>query len=333
MKNNGIIRFATVGTSAICEQFIASAKTVPSLKHTVVYSRSYEKGLAFATKTGCEKVYTNIEELAASSEIDAVYIASPNVFHSIQSRIFLKGGKHVICEKPIAVSYEEYLETKRIADQNGLIYMDAMKSCNIPWHKDIENAVKRLGNIAVARIDFCQRSSRYDAFMAGIPQNIFDMSLHAGALMDLGVYCVYAAVDLLGEPKNITAGASFFENGCDHSGTTVFDYGNFQAVLTYSKAGQSALGSEIIGENGSLKISSISQFVGVSSLDKNGEETEIVPYYDRIKVMSGEAACFADFINGKDLQEYKKRNTLCEKVMRCMDEIKQSAGIVYGDIK
>ena len=138
---NGIVRFATVGTSLITKQFLEAAKTVKSLKHTAVFSRDLEKGRTFALETGCEKVYNDIEMLAASDEIDAVYIASPNVFHSAQSRIFLKNGKHVLAEKPIATSLSEYLETKRIADENGAVYMEAMMSYNTPWHKDVANAV------------------------------------------------------------------------------------------------------------------------------------------------------------------------------------------------
>ena len=326
---NGIVRFATVGTSLITKHFLEAAKTVKSLKHTAVFSRDLEKGRAFALEMGCEKVYNDIEMLAASDEIDAVYIASPNVFHSAQSRIFLKNGKHVLAEKPIATSLSEYLETKRIADENGAVYMEAMMSYNTPWHKDVANAVKQIGKISVARIDFCQRSSRYDAFMNGIPQNIFDMSLHAGTLMDLGVYCVYAAVDLLGEPKKITADASFFQNGCDASGCAIFDYGDYKAVLTYSKTAQSALGSEIAGDKGTLKISSISQFVGVT-LCKDNSEKIIVPMLDRTEVMSGEAARFADFALGKNTEEYRECDAVCQKVLRCMDKIKKSADIIYG---
>ena len=55
----------------------------------------------------------------------------------------------------------------------------------------IKNALKEIGNISMVKIDYCQRSSRYDRFMNGEHVNIFDMSLHAGTLMDLGVYCVY----------------------------------------------------------------------------------------------------------------------------------------------
>ncbi len=327
-----IIRFATVGTSAITEQFIESAKTVDGLVHTAVYSRKKETGLTFAEKHGCKNIYTDIEEMAASSEIDAVYIASPNAFHSAQSRIFLEHSKNVICEKPITVTAEEYLQNKKIADKNGVIYMEGIKGSNSAWSADLKDAVTKIGKIALARLDFCQRSSRYDKFMSGIPQNIFDLSLHAGALTDLGIYCVYAAVDLFSKPKDINIKSSFFDNGCDHSGNVVFEYRDFSVSITYSKMAQSVLNSEIIGDSGAVTIGSVSQYTDVI-LIKDGKEEIIVPPHDKITSMREEAQNFRDFINGKRLNEYERLSQLCRTVCECMDILKLKSQIPYPKLK
>ena len=92
-----MIRFATVGTSLITEKCLKALKLSGRFEHAAVYSRKYETGAAFAEKVGCATVFTNMEELAKSDRIDAVYIATPNVFHFEQSRLFLENGKHVIC--------------------------------------------------------------------------------------------------------------------------------------------------------------------------------------------------------------------------------------------
>ncbi len=323
------IRFATVGTSAICEQFIESAAGVEELCHAAVFSRQPETGEKFAARMGCENVFCDMEMLAASNEIDAVYIASPNAFHSSQSRLFLENGKHIICEKPITTSLEDYLKNKKIADERGLIYLDAMKSCNTPWRGEVKKALSEIGNISLARIDFSQRSGRYDGFMAGVPQNIFEPRLHSGTLMDLGVYCVYAACDLLGKPDSAVAAAALFKNGSDKSGAAILKYPDYIASLTYSKASNTSIYSEIIGDKGSLRINSISQYIGVQ-LVVGGEIREIVPLHDKITVMRGEAQNFADFILGRRLDEYRELSTLCETAMAVMDSLKSSSEIVYG---
>lgn len=324
-----MIRLATIGSSAITEKFLSAVKTTERYIHTAVYSRSFETGRAFAEKVGCDTVFTDIEELAKSDIIDAVYIASPNSCHFEQSRIFLEKGKHVICEKPIVTRAEEYTELKRLADSKGLIYMEAIKSIHTASRKAVKETLAKLGNIACARIDFCQLSSRYDSFMNGVKHNIFDMSLHAGTLMDLGVYCVYAAVDFFGVPSSVSATAAYFDNGADKSGYAVLDYGDMQCVLSYSKAGQSAVGSEIVGDKGTLVLESISQYAGVE-LFKDGKKSTVFGSPDSDAVMSGEAYSFADYIEGKRLDEYSEISELAYQVHCCMDKIKQSAGLHYN---
>ena len=234
-----MIKYATIGTSFIAEQFVTGANSSGKMKLTAVYSRKYDTGAAFAQKFGCNKIYTSLDDLAADSEIDAVYVASPNSCHAQQSEILISSGKHVICEKAITTSADEYKRLKALADKKGLIYMEAIIPIYNPSRTRIKSAIKDIGNITMAKIDYCQRSSRYDRFMRGERVNIFDMSLYAGTLMDLGVYCVYAAVDLFGMPKDIKATASFLSNGADGSGVAIFEYENFSACLTYSKTGQS----------------------------------------------------------------------------------------------
>lgn len=325
-----MIRIATIGTSKICDNFLKGMQLTGRFRLSAVYSRNAETGKTFAEKHGCEKVFTDLEKLAKWDGIDAVYIASPNSCHTSQSRIFLENGKNVLCEKPIVTASKEYIELKGIADENKAIYMEAIIPRHVKNYKEVKAAVGNIGKVLSARLDFSQRSSRMDAFLRGEKVNIFDMSLYAGTLMDLGVYCVYAAVDFFGKPKSITADAHFLDNGADGSGTAVFLYDDFSAVLSYDKTFQGDLGSEISGENGTVKIKYISQYAGVSIV-KNGEENKIVGYPSKEELMSGEAEKFADYIEKFDSfkDDYKSASELCLNVHQCMDEIKNKAKISY----
>lgn len=329
-----MIRYATIGTSAITEKFISACELTGRYKHVAVYSRSEQTGNCFAKKVGCERVITDLLALANDEKIDAVYIASPNYFHFMQSRLMLEHKKHVICEKPITSSTGYYRELKNLADANGVIYMEAMPPRFAESRQAVLNALSKIGKISAARIDYCQLSSRYEQLLNGEKPNIFNMSLHAGTLMDLGVYCVNAAVDMLGVPKEITARASFLECGADGSGAAIFDYGDFQAVLSYSKIGQSAIGSEIVGDKGTLKIGLVSQYADVTLHTKDGVK-KICEIPERPRLMSGEANRFADFItdkNGKKA-EYEAVCTQTYNVLYCMDKIKKSANITYKRLK
>ena len=327
-----MIELATIGTSSICDSFLKGVALTERFSLRAVYSRNYDTGIAFAQRHGCQTVFTDLEEMAKSDCIEAVYIASPNAFHYEHSRLFLENGKHVICEKPIVSKITEYRELKALADSKGLIYMDAIIPIYNKDRKALLSAVKEIGNIRMARIDFSQRSSRLDRFLKGEQVNIFDMSLKAGCFMDLGVYCVYGALDLLGEPLKVDAGSVFFENGADSSGYAIFGYSSFPAVISYSKTGQSVLGSEIIGDEGTIKIPSISQYTGVT-LIKDGKEIGVTRDFNKDELMSFEAGAFADYISdfAEAREEYNKVSALTEKVIEYMDIIKIKAGIKYPE--
>ncbi len=327
-----MIRLGTVGTGEICQHFLDGVALTNRFVLSAVYSRSQETGESFAHKNNCSTVFCDLEQMAKSGLIDAVYIASPNSCHYSQSKLFLENGINVLCEKPIVASLSEYLELKALADSKGLVYMEAI----IPRHTEQYNAVKKvieeIGEIKAARFDFCQRSSRLDRFLNGEHMNIFDMSLKAGCLMDIGVYCVYAAIDFLGVPKSVKGDASYLYNGADGSGTAVLNYGDFIATLTYSKTCDGALGSEIIGSEGTVKIAKISQYAGVTLL-KDGKETVIADYPTKAQLMSGEANRFADYISDIDAntEDYNSSSALALCVHKIMDLIKNNAGIEYPE--
>ncbi len=328
-----MIRLATVGTSNICQGFLSGMRLTEEFTLAAVYSRKEETGRAFAEKNGCDRVFCDLAEMADSGLVDAVYIASPNGLHPSQSRLFLERGIHVICEKPIVTCEQEYVDLLNLANQKGAIYMEAIIPRHIAHYNKVKQAVADIGKIRAARIDFCQRSARLDGFLAGEPQNIFDMSLKAGCLMDIGVYCVWGAIDLLGEPLSVKADANFLSNGADGFGSAILNYGDFSAVLTYSKTCESVIGSEIMGDGGRLLIGKISQYTDCR-LEKQGEVTEICGRLTKAELMQGEAQRFADYIlrfeeNKSDFDKVCKQT---RSVHRIMDTIKISAGIEYPSI-
>lgn len=316
-----MINYAVIGRGKIVDTFIKGANKSGRFNLVAVYSRNVETGREYADKQGALKVYTDLEDLVRDEEIEAVYIASPNSCHEWQSELLLKGGKHVICEKPIATSSEGYRRLKTLADNLGLIYMEAIIPIFGKSRERIKEALDKIGNIAMAKIDYCQLSSRYDAFMRGEHVNIFDMSLAAGTLMDLGVYCVYATVDFFGKPNSIEATASYLYNGADGSGSAIFNYESFPAVLSYSKVGQSVAPCEIIGDKGSIIIERIGLYMG-AYLVLNGKRIPLSDEEPKDVLMSYEASAFADFIKGKSLERYEESSKLCEEVHACMDMIK-----------
>ncbi len=325
------MNYAIIGTGWIAKAFADGAKIAGGFKPYAVYSRTEEKGRAFADSVSAEKVFTNLEEMAECEEIEAVYIASPNAFHYAQSKLFLESGKHVICEKPITVEPEEFEELFSLAKSKNLVYIEAIMMMHFPNRFVMENALKRLGKITTARIDFSQLSSKYPALKRGELPNIFNPEMATGCLMDLGVYNIYFALYFFGKPDRITSTSLMLETGADGAGTAVFHYPDKQLTLTYSKLGQSRTATEVYGDEGTLVIESISKLVNIKFIANDGTEELIAGDTEKEEVMSYEAADFLKFIS--DYEGNKKEYFSCGKmaleVSRIMQEIRGQNNIKY----
>ena len=214
-----MVRYGTIGSGWIVDAFIAGAQQgAPQLEHRAVYSRSRETGEAFARKHGVNLVFTDLEAMAASDQIDAVYIASPNAFHYSQAKLFLEHGKHVLCEKTCVVNSAQMKELCRLADQNGVVFMEAIKFMHLPERMILREALAFVGPVHLARFDFSRYSSKFPQYLAGQCPNIFNPKMAAGCLMDMGIYSVFPAVHLFGLPRRVSASAVMLRTGADGAG-------------------------------------------------------------------------------------------------------------------
>lgn len=314
-----MIKFGVIGSGWIAEEFVKGATLVDGFTFSAMYSRTEEKGREFAGKFGGAKVYTNLDEFA-KSDIDAVYIASPNFLHYPQSKLMLENGKHVLCEKPITENEEEFIELCELAERHGLIYTEAIMMLHLPYRNEIKSKLSSLGNITTAHFDFSQLSSKYPALIRGENPNIFNPKMKTGCLRDLGIYCFYPAIDFFGVPQKIISASGKVSTGADGYGTTILCYPDKQVTLTYSKLGQDYNGSQIIGDNGTMTIGSISRLADISVHYTDGTDEKVIGETEKHVVMSYEAADFCDYICKK--KDVKPANEIVLKVIRAMSAAK-----------
>ena len=325
------LKYGIVGTGWIAKAFKDGSDVVDGFDAYCVYSRKEETGKAFAEENNLQKVYTDINIMAESSEIEAVYIASPNCLHYEQSKLFLEKGKHVICEKPITVTPDEFEELCLLAESKNLIYMEALMMMHFPNTSLLEETLNKIGNIKTAHIDFSQLSSKYPALKRGENPNIFNPKMATGCLMDLGIYNVSLAIRLFGYPEKITATAGFLEAGADGWGTAVFHYADKDVTLTYSKVGQSRGVSQFMGDEGTVTVESISKIINIDLYDNNGERSIVAGDTEKEEVMSYEAKDFYNMtVNLKENEQlYKRCKEISLLTSKAMYEIRNICGIKF----
>jgi predicted dehydrogenase len=322
-------RFGIIGTNFVTDWVIEAMREDSRVSVEAVYSRTQERAEAFAKKYAIPHRFTSLEEMASNNLIDAVYIASPNSCHAPQSILFMDHGKHVLCEKPLASNSREVKEMIAAARRNGVVLMEALKTTLTPNFRSVLDNLERLGKPRNYFATFCQYSSRYDKFKAGIVLNAFNPELSNGAAMDVGIYTIYPMVVLFGRPYSIKATGLKLHTGVDGSGSVVFSYDGMNAVVIYSKASDSILPTEIQGEDGSIildRINTISRVLFRSRVDKS--EEDITYGRDRHEYFYQ----IEEFVSLIERGENESKiNSLDNSlaVIEIIEEIRRQIGIVY----
>ena len=327
-----MLRFGIIGTSWITDSYIEGALDSGLWSLTAVYSRTEEKGREFAAKYGVDTVFTDVAAMAGSDLIDAVYIASPNVLHMEHARICLENGKHVICEKPLSAQAERVKELQALAEEKGLIFLEAIMFMHLPQRKLLEEALTKIGTVNMVKIDFCQRSSKLDGLLSGNLPNIFNPKLETGSLMDLGVYCIYPALYLFGQPEKMTAAAHMLSTGADGSGSVGFVYPDKLVNIAYSKMGQAAANTDFQGTLGTVAVESISKLANIEIIYNDGTREPVCGEEPKFKLMGYEAKDFYRYITEPEAsaEEYARCKALSYSVSVCMEEIRKIAGIRFA---
>ncbi len=322
------VRFGVIGTNFIVDKVLEGASFDSRFELAAIYSRTQEKADEFARKHNVPHTFTSLEAMAASPLINAVYIASPNSLHASQSILFMQHGKHVLCEKPFASNAKEVKTIIAAARENNVTLMEAMKPSLTPNFKALKNHIEEIGTIRRYFSCYCQYSSRYDKLKEGIVMNAFDPALSNGAVMDLGVYTIFPMVVLFGRPLKISATGLKLSTGADGQGAVNFEYEGMNATVLYSKIADSALPTEIQGEDGTITADRINIINKVSLKNRNGEE-KIISSPDVIHEYYYEVAEFINLIQeGKcESQINSHENSLI--TIEIVDEIRKQLGVKY----
>ena len=224
-----VINWAIIGTGVIANKFAIGLKYVPSSKLLAVASRKIESAGIFAKKHKVPKFYGSYDDLVLDKDINVIYIATPNIFHKKYAILCLKNYKHILCEKPFALSEKEAQEIIELARRNNLFCMEAMWSRFMPI---IEQAklVAQSGEIGEIKM-FSASFGKLNNFDPSNP--CYSKELGGGSLLDMGVYPISLALYFLGYPVGFKGFLSLGETHVDEQASILLKFPNgVQAVLT-----------------------------------------------------------------------------------------------------
>lgn len=197
------VRWGIIGAGDIARKQTARAiQEAHNAELIAVMRRSREKAEAFAREFGAARAYDRVEELLADPEIDAVYIATPVYLHAAQTMAAAQAGKHVLVEKPMAMSTAECQAMIDACHQHGVQLMVCYYQRFNARHQKARELVAQgaIGQVTMAQ---ARQAFLYPPEPDNWRQN--PALGGGGAIMDVGVHCIDTLRFILGEVEAVTA--------------------------------------------------------------------------------------------------------------------------------
>lgn len=243
------IRWGILGAGGIAHKFANAVTNYTASEVVAVASRTPGKAQAFAEAEGIKDAHDSYEELLARDDIDAVYVATTHNDHHTPALLAIEAGKNLLVEKAFAQNTAQAQTVLDAAAAKGVYVQEAMWTRWLPHIVELRETIARgeLGEIVLIQADHGQA-------LTHIPR-LMDPYLAGGATLDLGVYPIAFAHDLLGVPSAITAVGQLTDTGVDGQVGMVFEYGEkAQAVLTTTLWTTTPCAAVVAGTEGRIEI-------------------------------------------------------------------------------
>lgn len=241
---------------------IAMRSVIPGIQQSetgqvaAIASRGLKKARQTAGQLNIPKAYGSYEELLADSEIEAVYIPLPNHLHKEWTIRAAKAGKHILCEKPLAMNADEAQEMAEACENAGVVFAEAFMYRYHPRYMMIRDILSsgEIGELRGIHGTFTFNNS------SDMNNVRYKQEWGGGSLYDVGVYPISAARMLLGKEPQAATVHAFFSDKHGHvdmmaSGILEFDRG---IALTFDcgmwAASRNKL--EILGSEGRIEVPS-----------------------------------------------------------------------------
>lgn len=318
------LRIGIAAPGNIARKFAAAAKNLAEVELYAVASRSRERAEAFAEKYEIPLVFDSYEAMAASPEVDCVYVAPPHPFHKEVAEIFLKAKKHVISEKPLCINTAQATALAACAKENGVFLMEAMWTRFLPAIKEVIALVEggAIGEVRGLTADFCYNISKNE------DSKMFKPELAGGGTLDVGVYALHFAAMILGTAVTDISAKGVVEGGCDCHMQALLQYesGAIAAVSSATKL-QKPADAYIYGTKGHIKIENF--YTADRFTVTRGSKTEelVYPYLGNgfEEEILEAARCIDAGLTESPLHPLSR--TL--EVVAQMDEIRKKIGVLY----
>jgi predicted dehydrogenase len=292
---------------------------------TAVASRSAERAEAFGDRFDIPSRYDDYDALVVDEEVDVVYVATPHARHELDTIAMLRAGKHVLCEKPLALNAGQAARMAEEARSRGLFLMEAIWSRFLPSYRALVEIIGegRIGEPLLVEADFGFRRP------VDPEHRHFARALGGGALLDLGIYPIQLSTLVLGPIERVVADGVVGETGVDEVVTALLHHSGERlgVVKAALRVGMTCT-ARIAGSDGAIDLPAmmhcpnsltVSSAAGVEQIDASYEGNGLRFEIDEVH------RCLAEGLTESSIVSLDESIALATT----FDAIRAELGVVY----
>ncbi len=321
------VRWGVLGTGGIARSFVGDCAAV-GVEFVAVGSRTTASAKSFADEFDIPRAHGSYEDLVADPDVDAVYVATPHSRHAADALLAIEHGKHVLVEKAFTITAAEARAVADAARRADVAVMEAMWTRFLPQMAMIRQVLAE-GRIGRPRL---VEATHHQALPSDPQHRLNDPALGGGALLDLGIYPVSFAVDVLGLPESVVASGTLSEQGVDtQMGIVMTHAGGTQSTVHFALDLASPNTASIIGEDGRIDLDAT--WFTPTTWRIRDRDGAVVEEFDGREERTGyghEARAFETMIESgtheggpMDLEE-------SVGIMALLDEVRRQVGVRYA---
>ena len=320
------VRWGVIGTGGIARSFVRDC-TAAGVEFVAVGSRTAHRAQAFADEFGIPRVHGDYEGLVADPEVDAVYVATPHSRHADDALLAIEAGKHVLVEKAFTITAAEARRVVDAARARGVVVMEAMWTRFLPQMSMIREALAE-GRIGRPRL---VEATHHQALPSDPGHRLNDPALGGGALLDLGIYPVSFAVDVLGVPTGAVAAGTLSDQGVDtQMGIVLTHGGGAQSMIHFALDVRSPNTASIIGDEGRIDLDDT--WYCPTTWRVRDRDGRVVEEFDSREELTGyghEVRAFESMIESGDHEGGEMPPEQSVAIMALMDDVRRQVGVRY----
>lgn len=313
-------KFGIIGAGHMSEQMADTVRQMKNVQLYAVASRTEEKAKAFAEQYGAEKYYDSYEALMEDAEVQLIYIATPNHLHYQHARACIQHGKPVLLEKPFTLNEQQAQALIDLAEMNQVFLCEAMWVRFMPLMDRLQKELERgrIGEVTSVTADI-----GYDLKEKN---RVNRLDMGGGALLDIGVYPLTFALQILGtEIDNISTSMVRMNSGVDAQEFVNLVYESGAVAGTYATMlSNTDKQGKIYGTDGYIIVDDINNYSCYRVYDTKGKLLETVERQEQISGLEYEVqTCIQAIQSGRlECSQMSHSDTLF--LMRVLDTVRRA---------